>query len=85
VPLPVHASWLNQVEIYVRLSSQGADPNDFAGFNGVEARVWALQAYYEQITTPFECKFTRADLDRLLARTVDRTFSRQPDRHGYVT
>jgi hypothetical protein len=74
VHLPIHASWLNQVEIYFSVVQRKVlTPNDFGDLAEVEQRLLAFQAHYEQIATPFEWKFTRADLDRLLARTVDQT------------
>ena len=43
-------------------------PNDFADLDAVEHRLMAFQERYEQLATPFEWKFTRADLHRLVAR-----------------
>ena len=71
IHLPVHASWLNQVEIYFSVIQRKVlTPNDFADLNDVEARLLAFQNYYEQIASPFEWKFTTADLNDLLARTA---------------
>lgn len=70
VHLPVHASWLNQVEIYFSVVQRKVvAPNDFADLAEVEARLLAFQDHYEQIATPFEWKFTTADLHALLDRT----------------
>ena len=67
VNTPVHASWLNQVEIYFSvLQRKLLTPNDFADLRELEARILAFQAYYETIAEPFEWKFTRTDLRRLL-------------------
>jgi hypothetical protein len=66
---PVHASWLNQIEIYFSIIQRKVlNPNDFASLAEVEDRLLRFQAHYEQIAAPFEWKFTRADLDALLAR-----------------
>lgn len=66
---PVHASWLNQIEIYFSIVQRKVlTPNDFASLAEVEARLLRFQEHYEQIATPFEWTFTRADLDALLAR-----------------
>jgi hypothetical protein len=46
-------------------------PNDFADLHTLEQRLLAFGRRYEQIATPFEWKFTRADLDRLTNR-LDR-------------
>lgn len=43
-------------------------PNDFATLGEVEARVLAFQAAYEQAAQPFEWKFTRDDLARLMRK-----------------
>ncbi len=71
VPLPVHASWLNQVEIYFSVIQRKVlTPNDFADLAAVQARLLAFQDHYEHIAAPFEWKFTKADLRVLLARTA---------------
>jgi len=69
VHLPVHASWLNQIEIYFSVVQRKVlTPNDFTDLAEVETRLLAFQDHYEQIARPFEWKFTRADLDTLLAK-----------------
>ena len=69
IHLPVHASWLNQVEIYFSVVQRKViSPNDFHTLNEVEARLLDFQQYYEQIATPFEWKFTKDDLNALLER-----------------
>ena len=66
---PVHASWLNQIEIYFSIVQRKAlTPNDFLGLGDVANRLLRFQEYYESIAKPFEWKFTRADLDNLMAR-----------------
>ncbi len=66
---PVHASWLNQVEIYFSIVQRKAlTPNDFSGLGDVADRLLRFQEYYESIAKPFVWKFTRADLDDLMAR-----------------
>jgi hypothetical protein len=67
VHLPVHASWLNQVEIYFSVIQRKVlTPNDFSSLTQVADRLVAFQLYYEQIAKPFEWKFTRADLHELM-------------------
>ena len=67
VHLPVHASWLNQVEIYFSVIQRKVlTPNDFASLEEVQQRLLAFQKLYEQVAAPFEWKFTRADLLELL-------------------
>jgi hypothetical protein len=68
VHLPVHASWLNQVEIYFSVVQRKVlTPNDFPSLNAVAERLLQFQSYYEQIAKPFEWKFTRVDLKDLIA------------------
>jgi len=73
VHLPIHASWLNQVEIYFSIVQRKVlKPNDFADLAAVEERLHAFERHYERIAQPFEWKFTSRDLDALLAR-LERT------------
>jgi hypothetical protein len=60
-------------DLLLRGPAQSPDPNDFADLDEVEVRLLAFQAHYEQIATPFEWKFTRKDLNALLARTAGQT------------
>ncbi len=69
VHLPIHASWLNQVEIYFSIVQRKVlQPNDFTDLASVEQQLLAFGRHYEQVAHPFEWKFTRDDLDRLLQR-----------------
>jgi DDE superfamily endonuclease len=69
---PVHASWLNQCEIYFSIVQRKAlTPNDFTDLNELEQHLLAFGRRYEQIAAPFEWKFTRADLDRVIHK-LDR-------------
>jgi len=69
IHLPIHASWLNQIEIYFSVIGRKVlSPNDFADLDAVEHRLLAFQEHYQQLATPFEWKFTRADLRRLMVR-----------------
>jgi DDE superfamily endonuclease len=69
VHLPVHASWLNQVEIYFSVVQRKVlTPNDFPSLDAVAERLLEFQSYYEQIAKPFEWKFTRAELQELVAK-----------------
>ena len=71
VHTPIHASWLNQAEIYFSVVQRKVlTPNDFADLDALEQRLLAFGRHYEQIAEPFEWKFTRHDLDKLLARTA---------------
>jgi hypothetical protein len=90
IHLPVHASWLNQVEIYFSVvHRKGFWPNDFRNISDVESRLLDFQQHYEQIATPFEWKFTKNDLNALLERiadhdTADPALATRPQL-GYVT
>ncbi len=69
IHLPIHASWLNQIEIYFSIVQRKVlTPNDFADLAAVGARLLAFGERYQQLATPFEWRFTRADLARLLKR-----------------
>ena len=77
VHLPVHASWLNQVEIYFSvLQRKLLTPDDFEGLDELAAQILAFEKHYNATARPFGWKFTRADLNRLLTRI------RQHDRHA---
>ena len=66
---PVHASWLNQIEIYFSILERKAlTPNDFDSLASLEWRILEFQRHYERIAKPFEWKFTRRDLDQWLDR-----------------
>ena len=68
VHLPVHASWLNQIEIYFSVVQRKVlTPNDFSSLNDVENRLFGFQEHYQRIAKPFEWKFTRDDLSKLLS------------------
>jgi len=66
VHTPVHASWLNQAEIYFSVAQRKVlTPNDFPDLATLEQQLLAFGRRYEQIAAPFQWKLTRADLDRL--------------------
>jgi hypothetical protein len=69
VHTPVHASWLNQVEIYFSIIQRKVlTPNEFPNLNSIRLRL----ALYEELTNrqpkPFAWKFTRQDLMNWLRR-----------------
>lgn len=69
IHLPIHASWLNQIEIYFSIVQRKVlQPNDFPDLAALERRLLDFGRYYQEIARPFEWRFTRADLNRLLAR-----------------
>lgn len=73
VHTPVHASWLNQVEIYFSvLQRKALTPSDFTSLGELEERLLDFGERYEQVANPFEWKFTRLDLRRLLRKLRER-------------
>jgi transposase len=69
VHTPVHASWLNQVEIYFSIIQRKVlTPNDFTSLDQVEDRLTAFERRYNATARPFRWKFTPADLEDLMAR-----------------
>lgn len=69
VHLPVHASWLNQVEIFFSIVQRKVvKPQDFHTLNILEKRLLAFQDRYNASAEPFDWRFTRKSLDRLLER-----------------
>ncbi len=72
VHTPIHASWLNQAEIYFSVVQRKVvAPNDFTHLDQVSQRLADFEPRYNATARPFQWKFTPADLDDLLAR-IDR-------------
>lgn len=66
---PVHASWLNQIEIYFSVVQRKLlTPNDFQNLDELENKLLDFQKLYETIAKPFEWKFTRDNLTELLEK-----------------
>jgi hypothetical protein len=66
---PVHASWLNQIEMYFSIVQRKVlTPNDFDSLAAVQDRLLSFQHHYEAVAQPFEWTFTRRDLAQLLAK-----------------
>jgi len=73
IHLPIHASWLNQAELFFSIVQRKAlTPNDFGSLDELTQRLVSFGEHYRQIARPFQWTFTRADLDRVLARIADR-------------
>lgn len=69
VHLPVHASWLNQIEIYFSVIQRKLlVPDDFADLGILARQILAFEDRYNAAATPFDWKFTRTDLNQLLNR-----------------
>jgi len=66
---PIHASWLNQIEIYFSVVQRKVlTPNDFDSLSKLEEALLAFQERYEKSAAPFQWTFTREDLARLMIR-----------------
>lgn len=66
---PVHASWLNQIEInFSIIQRKVLTPNDFDSLQTLAERLALFERHYEMIAKPFEWHFTRHDLNQLLLR-----------------
>ena len=69
VHLPIHASWLNQIEIvFSVIGRKVVAPADFADLDALAARLTAFEPRYNATATPFDWHFTRADLTAMLSR-----------------
>jgi hypothetical protein len=66
---PVHASWLNQIEIYISVAQRKLlTPDNVACLEALTEQLTAFEARYNQPAQPFDRRFNRDDLDRLLDR-----------------
>jgi hypothetical protein len=69
VHLPVHASWLNQIEIYYSIVQRKLlEPNDFDDLAELARTLNAFQQRWNEIAEPFDWRFTRDDLAALITR-----------------
>lgn len=74
VHTPVHASWLNQIEIYFSIVQRKVlTPGDFESLSELERRILKFQHYYETVAKPFEWNFTQEHLDKLMAKLVAKS------------
>jgi transposase len=65
---PVHASWLNQIEIFSVIQKKVVTPNDFASLGQLSATLLGFVDRYNQTARPFSWKFTAGDLHDLMER-----------------
>ena len=73
VHTPVHASWLNQVEIYFSIIQRRVlTPKDFADLEALRLRLALYEELSNQHPTPFQWKFDRAKLTALIAKIEAR-------------
>jgi transposase len=79
VHLPVHASWLNQIEIvFSVLQRKVIKPVDFADLDELAAQLTAFGPRYNAAARPFDWRFTRADLADLIKRIDAHQATTQP-------
>ncbi len=72
IHLPVHASWLNQIEIYFSILHRKAiATGDFTDLDNLAARILAFQHRYNTTAKPFDWRYTRHDLNNYLTRLRD--------------
>jgi transposase len=70
---PVHASWLNQIEIvFSVIQRKVLTPGDFPGLGTLSYTLLAFVNRYNRTARPFNWKFTADDLTALLRRTSQR-------------
>ena len=70
---PIHASWLNQIEIYFSIVQRKVlTPNDFDSLATVAQRLNEFERRYNEIAEPFGWEFTRDDMNKWLERLTDR-------------
>jgi hypothetical protein len=73
VHTPVHASWLNQVEISSSIIQRKVlTPHDFADLAAIRLRLALYEELSHQHPTPFQWKFDRTKLTALFAKIEAR-------------
>ena len=71
VHTPIHASWLNQVEIYFSIIQRKVlTPNDFAKLEAIRMRLALYEELSNRTPKPFAWKFTRQDMLNWLKRAL---------------
>ena len=70
--LPVHASWLNQIEIFFSiLSSKALAGESFATLEELGQLILAFEHRCNQTAAAFKWRYTRVDLHAYLNRLAD--------------
>jgi transposase len=79
---PVHASWLNQVEIFFSvIQKKVVSPNDFPSLEKLSETLLSFIGRYNQTARPFSWKYTAGDLKDLLRRISEHE-KQHADRHS---
>ena len=82
---PVHASWLNQVEIYFSLIQRKVlTPNDAASLADIANRLKQFEDLNNKDPCPYNWRFDRSKLEQFLRRMEARGFSSRPTRLAAV-
>jgi hypothetical protein len=69
VHTPIHASWLNQIEVYFSIVQRKLlTPSDFSDLDALRRGLMAFQNRYQRAAKPFKWTFTRHDLHVLIAK-----------------
>jgi DDE superfamily endonuclease len=69
VHTPIHASWLNQIEVYFSIVERKLlTPSDFSGLGALRRGLMAFQNRYQRAAKPFKWTFSRRDLHVLIAK-----------------
>ncbi|MGH3121175.1 MAG: IS630 family transposase [Streptosporangiaceae bacterium] len=83
---PVHASWLNQVEIFFSvIQKKAVSPNDFPSLEKLSETLLAFIDRYNQTAGPFNWKYTADDLKDLLHRIAEHEKQDTVQQSGLVT
>jgi len=83
---PVHASWLNQIEIFFSvIQKKVVSPNDFPSLEQLSATLLAFVDRYNQAARPFSWKYTADDLKDLLHRISKHHDQDAEDKTSLVT
>jgi DDE superfamily endonuclease len=82
VHTPVHASWLNHVEIYFSIIQRKLlTPNDFASLAELEQRLHLYEELSNRQPRPFAWEFTRGKLIELLHKLDQKQAANQSSIH----
>ena len=83
---PVHASWLNQVEIFFSvIQKKVVSPNNFPSLEKLSETLLAFVDRYNRTAEPFSWKYTADDLKDLLRRISEHEKQDAMDQSGLAT
>jgi len=69
VHLPIHASWLNQIEIFFSIVQRKViKPANFTDLAALAQRLLAFEKRYNATANPFDWRYTKANLNAYLER-----------------